>query len=311
MKRFALLIRTTPAIDDTNYPRLARQLDLLGFDVDALFMDSLCLKAGKIYARGFPWDPGLGIHDPFPDPRDIEISHDYVWVLGFGDRSSFLDKYQLLYALPMGCQVINSLNAIMHMNSKYLLATHAKFKNPETWASTNAHELIEVVRRNPGYWIAKPPAGSLGRDVFKIDRDDSNLSAIIQNLCGPENTNYTLLQRYVPEIEQGEKRVLIAGGRVIDQYLRTPVLDHRTNVHQGAKIAHCTLSKAQSTLCQTLAELLLEEGVYFAGIDLAYPWLIEVNVVNPGGIATIAELTEVDRSEAVCHAILESLGLEF
>lgn len=311
MKRFALLIRTTPTIDDTNYPRLARELGLLGFEVDALFIDSLSLKAGKIYARGFPWDSGLGIHDSFPSLQDIEINHSYVWVLGFGDRSSFLDKYQLLYALPSSCQVINSLNALMHMNSKYLLATHAKFQNPETWASTDAHELIEVVRQHSGPWIVKPPAGSLGRDVFKIDQNDSNLSAIIQNLCGPENTNYTLLQRYVPEIEQGEKRVLIAGGRVIDQYLRTPTLDHRTNIHQGAKIARCTLNKAESALCHNLARLLLEEGVYFAGIDLAYPWLIEVNVVNPGGIGTIDDLTQVDRSKEVCCAILGCLGLEF
>ena len=77
----------------------------------------------------------------------LKIDHELVWILGLGDRGNFLDKYQLLYSLPESCKIINSLDAIMHLKSKYYLASQGdQFPSPETYASNSAEELINIVQ---------------------------------------------------------------------------------------------------------------------------------------------------------------------
>ncbi len=309
MARIALLIQVTPTLQDGNYLRFARELDKSGHSVDILSIDSLRLLAGHITADAFTWRSVLKPGVSLPPSAECKIDHDIIWILGLGDRENFLDKYQLLYALPEGCKIINSLDAIMHLKSKYYLASQGdQFPSPETWASTSAEELISIVRGNEGKWIVKPPAGSLGRDVYLTHAGDSQLAEIIKQLCGADNSRYTMLQRYIPEIEQGEKRVLLAGGRVIGQYLRRPLADHRTNITAGAKTEPCELSDAELTYCRRLAQQMLLKGAWFAGVDLVYPWLIEVNVINPGGITTIDELTGCDLSAMVVEAVMSNLA---
>ena len=308
MARIALLIQETPTLEDGNYLRFARELDKSGHRLDILIIDSLRLLAGQVAADAFPWHPILKPGSPFPSSTECKIDHDVIWIFGLGDRENFLDKYQLLYSLPERCKIINSLDAIMHLKSKYYLASQGdRFPSPKTYASTSAEELISIVQANEGKWIVKPPAGSLGRDVYLTHAGDSQLTMIIKNLCGADNSRYTLLQRYIPEIEQGEKRVLLAGGRVIGQYLRRPVDDHRTNITAGAKTEPCDLSEAERVYCTRLAQQILSKGAWFAGVDLVYPWLIEINVINPGGITTIDELTGCDLSAKVIEAVMTHL----
>jgi glutathione synthase len=309
MARIGLLIKQPRTLEDGNYLRFARELDKSGHSIDILFIDSLRLIAGRVTAYAFPWRSHLKAGSPLPKSADCKVDQDVLWILGLGDRENFLDKYQLLYALPKKCRIVNSLDAIMHLNSKYYLASQGnQFPSPETYASTSAEELISIVQANEGKWIIKPPAGSLGRDVYLTHHRDSQLALIIKKLCGADNNRYTMLQRYIPEIEQGEKRVLLAGGRVIGQYLRRPRGDHRTNITAGAKTERCELSELERDYCTNLAEQVLSKGAWFAGVDLVYPWLIEVNVINPGGITTIDELTGCDLSAKVVEAVLAALN---
>ena len=308
MSRIALLIQETPTLEDGNYLRFARELDKSGHSVDIMFVDSLRLLAGRVTADAFSWRSHLKSGSPLPTSAECKIDHDVIWIFGLGDRENFLDKYQLLYSLPERCKIVNSLDAIMHLKSKYYLASQGdQFPSPETYASTSAEELISIVQANEGKWIVKPPAGSLGRDVHLTHAGDSQLTVIIKKLCGAANSRYTMLQRYIPEIEQGEKRVLLAGGQVIGQYLRRPLGDHRTNITAGAKTEPCDLSEAERDYCTKLAQQILSKGAWFAGVDLVYPWLIEVNVINPGGITTIDKLTGCDLSAKVVEAVMASL----
>ena len=302
MLNIALLVAETDALTDGNYLRFANELKNRGIDVTLCLIDSISLHQSDVTVSGFEAISPLKDGDPFPALQRHSLKNfSHLWVLSLGFRHSFLDKMQLLYSVADKVQIINSLDAIMHLKSKYFLASKPDlFKYPESYASTNPDELYEVLGTGDR-WIAKPPAGSLGRDVFLLGAGDPNARVILENLCGPDRNQFVLLQAYVPEIRDGEKRVLFASGKVIGQYLRVAVADHRTNIMQGARSEPCDLTPFEAEYCQELGQFLKTFGAGFVGLDFAFPWIIEFNVINPGGLLTILELTGEDLTSSIIN----------
>lgn len=312
MTRIAFLISKTDHIVDDNYRHFANELLNQGHDVWLGFMDSLSMAHSKVIAALFPLQTPMATGDPFPTTGIQQLeTFDTLWILSLGLRRNFLDKYQLLYALENHCRVINSLTAIMHFKSKYFLANHPTvFQHPELFASTDSTALYRHIQSYQAHihaseqrWIVKPPAGSLGRSVFLLRASDPNCQVILETLTGNDSDEYCLLQPYVAEIEQGEKRVLLAGGVPVGQYLRHAAKDHRTNRMQGADITACDLTAEEQQYCETIGHFLKAQGVEFAGLDLAYPWVIEFNVINPGGMLTIEQLN----GTRLCKAIIQQI----
>ena len=301
-QKIALIIAETETIIDGNYLRFSNELRDRGLSVTLCLIDSLSLTQSKVSIKGFRVEKPLRDGDPFPECQDFFLE-DFpdVWILSLGFRSSFLDKMQLLFSINDKVQLINSLDTIMHLKSKYFLASKPElFRYPETFASSDPDTLYETLAKG-GQWIAKPPAGSFGREVFFLTHEDPNARVILQTLCGPELDQFTLLQKYVPEIEQGEKRVLLAGGKPVGQYRRIANQDHRTNIMQGAHSEACDLTPDETTYCRKIGTFFKEFGAEFVGLDLAYPWIIECNVINPGGLLTIEELTGQDLTKIILN----------
>ncbi len=305
MTRIAFLIGATDTIVDGNYRRFANELIRRGHAVALVEMESLALTRSRVTALGkrltSPCQQGdiLG----FPDRLQLD-EFDVIWVMSLGMRHSFLDKVQLLFALSNRTRIYNSLDAIMHFKSKYFAATNPDvFRHPDTWASNDPAELLAIMQAEGGRWIAKPPASSFGRNVYLLTAADPNVRVILESMCGPEEDRFCLLQRYVEEIAQGEKRVLLAGGHPVGQYQRRALLDHRTNVQQGASTEPCELTPEEQVYCERIGQALKAHGAEFVGIDLVYPWVIEFNVINPGGVLTIEELTGTDLTTAIVDRI--------
>ena len=307
MARIALLISTNDELVDGNYLRFANGATVAGHDVWLCPMDTLSMAKSHITVHGSPVTGPLQAGAAMPSFTQMSLEEmDLVWVLSLGYRHSFLDKVQLLYNLSQRVRVINSVDALMNLKSKYFLASQQDvFKHPETWSSTNPRELFEIIASEGGRFVLKPPAASFGRDVFLLQEDTENIHVILESMCGPDEDQYVLLQRYVEEITGGEKRVLIAGGEPVGAYLREANRDHRTNVHQGSDTSACELTAEELDYCRKIGRFLESLGAVYVGIDLVYPWVIEFNVVNPGGITTIEELT----GEDVSGRILEQLAL--
>lgn len=303
--QIALLIADSETIEESNYLRLGNALLLSGYQVSCCFMDSVHMSQSQICAMGFAVDTPLEPFQPFPTLQTMDLAaSDVVWTLTLGMRHSFLDKVQLLKCLEGKTTLINSVDALIHLKSKYFLASHSDvFRYPETFSSTDPSYLANLIRARGGQWIAKPPAGSLGRDIFLLTAADPNLNVILETMTGPDADQYCLLQPYVDEISKGEKRVLIAGGKPVGQYLRHAEQDHRTNVTSGARVELCELSEEERTYCEGIGAFLIEQGAQFVGLDLAYPWVIEFNVVNPGGIHTILDLGGGDLSTQIIQQI--------
>ncbi len=230
-----------------------------------------------------------------------------LWPLGFGTRGNFLDKLQLLQLVAARTHCVTAPSAWLLAHAKYdLVRVAAPLQHPETFASHDAQWLWEQLQRG-GEWVAKPPAASFGRGVFRISRNDRNALAILEQLTAHGHGEFALLQRYVPEIEQGEKRVLLAFGEVIGAYARLPNPRGITNLAAGGQPIASTLSTAEMSACKALAAQLQAAGVSYAGIDLAFPWLIEVNVANPGGLATLMSLGDVDAADRLAEYVVREL----
>jgi glutathione synthase len=225
---------------------------------------------------------------------------DLAWVLGLGRRGTFFDKIQLLKKLSQTVRVINSPEALFFLHSKTSQGPVAGWQYPETHISSSLAALLSVYRRG-GDWVAKPTAASLGRGVFKLAANDPNAPAIMEAMT--EAGGYCLLQRYVPEVETGEKRVLLAGGEVVGQYLKKPS-GHRGNLAFAATPEPCDLTSQEHDACERLGRYLVERGAYFAGVDIAWPWFLEWNVVNPGGIGTIDRISGKNHAQTVIKRVL-------
>lgn len=309
----ALLINSTDNLELDNYYLFTPKLLSHGHSVTLCFIDSLGMRNNQVTAQGYQITSELPpIGKPFTELQSSPVvlnTLDLVWILALGYRKGFLDKIQLLHNLEQDTRITNTINAILFLKSKYYLSARPDiFPHPESHAAANWEQLYHCIQAAGGTWIIKPPAGSFGRDVFKVHASDANLKALLQNMTGYDNSQYCLIERYIEEIQEGEKRVLFANGEVIGQYSRINGSDHRTNMAQGANAHSCQLTTQEKELCQRVGQTLCEEGALFAAMDLAYPYVIELNVINPGGLSTIQTLSGEDLSGIVIDKVLASFN---
>ncbi|MCY4212038.1 MAG: hypothetical protein OXF68_00230 [Gammaproteobacteria bacterium] len=222
---------------------------------------------------------------------------DLIWLLGFGERRSFLDRMQLLRRIDQG-RFVNVVDAYTYLHGKLALLEHL----PETHAGSDAKLLIKQLDERSD-WIVKPSGTSFGQGVAKVRNDAEGREAIRHRL---REHGFAILQRYVESAAEHEIRCLAAGGEVIGCYRRLPKEgEHRANLANGAGAAPHALSAGERALAQTVSEQLNAAGIGFAALDIAHPYLIETNIANPGGLATIEALGE-DLAPRAVQAIAAS-----
>ncbi|MFW6093854.1 MAG: ATP-grasp domain-containing protein [Pseudomonadota bacterium] len=278
MAEIAFLLGDVGLARNDNHIRLPRAFAAAGWAVTNL--DQECVRLTPAGVR-------LGERNP--------QTLDLVWLLGMGRASTFFDRMQLLRGVPQ-TRFVTAVDAFFHLHAKYAWWRHM----PETHASGDAGYLTSVLRRG-GEWVLKPAAGSYGRDVRRLTPGPAGEEAIAEATAGGDA--YWLLQRFVPAIEHGEKRTLVAGGRLIGSYLRSPQVDLRANLAAGGAASPTELSVAEHALVTRVAAELTQAGVGYAAVDVAGGHLMEVNLVNPGGLGTLAELYGHDPGPAVVRAI--------
>ncbi|MEM1229692.1 MAG: hypothetical protein AAGI15_04085 [Pseudomonadota bacterium] len=237
---------------------------------------------------------------------------DRVWCLGFGARVSFLDRMQLLTLLPEE-QLVTSATALLRLHGKILWHEHM----PPTFLSCDPGYLLAQTGRGDD-WVLKPPAGAYGRDLYLLpgEAPAQDKARLLERVT--HGGRYWILQRYLPQAGDGEKRVLFAGGLLLGSYLRRPAVplvpgaarDLATpvpvaNLSAGGQAAPCELAAEERRLAGKVADELMAQGVGFAAIDLVSPYLMEVNIANPGGLKTLAGLTDDDPADAVVAALVD------
>ena len=212
--------------------------------------------------------------------------------------SSFL----LERAEAQGVLVVNSPAAIRDASEKLYTAW---FSNccPPTRVSRDAVRLKEFLAKH-GDIIVKPLDGMGGASVFRIQEDDPNLNVILETITANGGTS-AMAQRYIPEITEGDKRILMINGEPFPHALaRIPASgETRGNLAAGGRGEGVDLSERDRWICDQVGPALREQGLMFVGLDVIGDYLTEINVTSPTCIRELDTLYNADIAGQLMDAI--------
>ncbi|WP_374681242.1 glutathione synthase [Accumulibacter sp.] len=201
-----------------------------------------------------------------------------------------------------GARVLNRPRALRDHSEKLAVAEFPQFAVPGVVARVPAliHAFIDLERDT----IVKPLDGMGGTGVFRVRRDDPNRNVIVETLTH-NGARTVIAQRYIPEIADGDKRILIVGGEVVPYCLaRIPKPgETRGNLAVGGRGVARELSARDRQIATTLAPVLAARGLFFIGLDVIGDWLTEINITSPTCIVEIAEQTGFDAAELFVTAL--------
>lgn len=261
-----------------------------------------------------------------PDPVKNQCieGYDLIWVMNQPHPALAKDIWQILWMLSKRVPFVNSVEAMVFLNNKNNLGLIVPQHHlVENYAANEYGMLWDIyTSRKEQRWVAKPTNAGCGADVYILQPGDTNAQVILQSMTGNVTTSteinnaniiglqnkYCILQEYIPQVAEGEKRVIIAGGAVIAQHGRRLALeDHRSNLTHGGKLIRADLTPKEMQLCSHIASTLFQYGVNFIGIDMSYPYILEFNIINPGGVYDILEVTGIDYNDIIISRILSAI----
>jgi glutathione synthase len=167
-----------------------------------------------------------------------------------------------------------------------LFITHFAGVMPPTLITADAEE-IRAFRKEYADIIIKPLYGNGGAGVFHIRPDDENLGALLEMFATtwPEPV---IVQRYVPEVRKGDKRIILVDGKAVGAINRVPAAgEARSNMHVGGRPEKTSLTRREREICDIIGPALKARGLIFTGIDVIGDYLTEINVTSPTGIQEI------------------------
>ncbi len=185
-----------------------------------------------------------------------------------------------------GSLVCNRPDSLRDCNEKMFTTWFPQFC-PPTLVSSQSDHIKRFIKKHQET-IVKPLDGMGGSSIFKVSQEDPNLNVILETLTENNQTS-VMVQRYVPEIKAGDKRIILIDGEPVDYLLaRIPAENEtRGNLAVGAKGVVQPLSERDYEIAHALAPELRRRGLYFVGLDVIGDYLTEINVTSPTGIRQI------------------------
>jgi len=205
----------------------------------------------------------------------------------------YLHTTQLLdLAQQEGAFVLNNPAGLRAANEK-LYALNFPPVIPPTLVSQDPKRIKDFLDELGGEMIIKPIDGHGGSGIFYVHRQDRNLNSLLETATH-EGCEPIIAQKYLPEVRQGDKRLIVLNGAPLGCTLRVPRADeHRGNIHVGGTCLKAEVTLRDREICRELAPRLRQDGLYFVGLDIIGEYLTEVNVTSPTGVQEINALNNV------------------
>jgi glutathione synthase len=265
----------------------------------------LFLKAGRIYAKARALDVRRerGNHASLGSAEVLDLAGCDV-VLMRQDPPfdmAYITATHLLEHIHPATLVVNDPVQVRNAPEK-LFATHFEGLMPPTLITSDREEVLEF-RREHRDIIIKPLFGNGGAGVFHVTEADENLNALLE-LFTQLFREPIIVQRYIPEVRQGDKRIILIDGVAAGAILRVPPQgEARANLHAGARAVRAQLTSRDREICEAIGPSLRERGMIFVGIDVIGAYLTEINVTSPTGIQQIDRFDGVSLESGIWDAI--------
>ncbi|SFL89256.1 glutathione synthase [Marinobacter zhejiangensis] len=222
------------------------------------------------------------------------------------DREFLMATYILSAAEQQGALVVNPPAALRDCNEK-LFATQFEDCTPPLIVTRSPRRLREFYAEH-GDVIMKPLDGMGGRSIFRVREGDANLGVIIETLTN-HGEHQAMAQKFIPEISDGDKRILLIDGEPVPYALaRIPSHgENRGNLAAGGRGEGRELSARDREICARVAPVIKEKGLIFVGLDVIGDYLTEINVTSPTCIRELDAAFGIDIAGQLMDAIARRL----
>ena len=274
-----------------------------GHSVCYLDQRDLCLNHDELFGE-VTW---LEVHDdidkPFTILKQEQLSMgemDFVWIRTDPpfDRRYFYTTL-LLDFLPARTRVLNRPEGIRNWNEK-LAALVLPDHTPRTLVTSSVDQ-IKVMAEQFGRITVKPVDGFGGKGIvfFSPGDDEHALDQVTH-----QGTHWVISQEYLPAASEGDKRILLLNGEPLGGILRVHAEGvELNNMDAGGTANPTTLTDRDLEICGAMKQSLLDNGVFFAGIDIIGGMLIEVNVTSPTGLQEMSRFNGADYHHQIIAAL--------
>ncbi|MDB5887464.1 MAG: glutathione synthetase [Rhodocyclales bacterium] len=286
---------------------MMRAAQVMGHEIFAIQRESLLVRDGAVSAmatalRVTPddghWYVPLGSERHQLDAFDaVLMRQDPPFDAEYVAATWILER-----AVTQGARVFNDPRAIRDHSEKVSIAEFPQF-TPTTLVARHADDINAFIDEL-GDVILKPLDGMGGAGIFRVRRDEPNRNAIIETLGG-FGARSIMAQRYLPQIAEGDKRVLIVGGEVMPYSLaRIPKPgETRGNLAAGGTGVAMPLTAREQEIAEYLAPILWGRGLLIVGLDMIGGQLTEINVTSPTCMVEIAQQTGLNIAQRVIEKL--------
>jgi glutathione synthase len=267
---------------------------------------ALTLRDGHLLARGRPLEVRRqhGNHHRFGAFEELDLAC-FDIVLMRQDPPfdmAYITATHLLELLPQdGPLVVNDPAAVRNAPEK-LFVLRFRDLMPPTLVTLDPAE-IRAFWQEHGEVVLKPLFGNGGAGVFHLRPGDDNLNSLLE-MYGAVYREPVMVQRYLPEVRQGDKRIVLVEGEPVGAVNRVPAAgEARANLHVGGSARRTDLTAREREICAAIGPALRDQGLVFVGIDVIGDWMTEINVTSPTGIQEIHRLGGIDIAPKIWDAI--------
>ncbi len=223
------------------------------------------------------------------------------------DMEYLYSTHLLDYARAQGARVFNSGNAIRNHPEKLAITEFSSFTAP-TLVTSSISRLRRFHTQHKDV-IVKPLDGMGGTGIFRLRADEHNVGAILETLT--ENGTQTIMaQRYIPDIVNGDKRIILIAGQAVPYALaRIPLAgETRGNLAAGGRGVAQPLSERDQHIAASIGPALVDRGLLLVGLDVIGDYVTEINVTSPTCFVEIAEQTGFNVADHFAQALEKAVG---
>ncbi|WP_210527980.1 glutathione synthase [Rubellimicrobium arenae] len=285
--------------------RIALEAQGRGHELFYYTPDRLSYQEGRVMARGWPLTVQRvqGDHFALGAEQEVDLAtFDVVWLRQDPPFDMhYITTTHLLDMIHPRTLVVNDPTWVRNSPEKLLVLRFPDLTPPT--AIARDLQTLRDFRARHGDIILKPLYGNGGAGVFKLGMDDGNLASLFELFTG-FSREPLIVQKYLPDVVKGDKRVILVDGECVGAINRVPAQgETRSNMHVGGRPEKVAVTDRDREICARIGPTLRDKGLIFVGIDVIGDWLTEINVTSPTGLQELERFDGTNAAGLIWDAV--------